>query len=757
MGEALLTDQDCIRGETTESYRSLFEEAPVAYQELNLDGTIVRVNRAACELLGYSVDEMVGQPVWNFVSEAERQNSRETVQRKLRTERRLVSFERQYARRDGEILLLQIYENYIRGGSGAVIGIRSVLLDITERDRMERALREAERKYRDLFESSVVGMFRTSAQGRILAINTALMRMLGYSGPEEAPAVVDFERQLYVVLSRRAEIHRLLAENKNVSEFECECYRKDRSTVWLFVQARAVRDAKGDILYCEGSAENITERKRAVQALQESEERLRLIAETSDEIFYIRRPDTHSLLYVNPAYERIWGRSLQSLYEQPHSFLEAIHPQDVKRVIAALEITNPPEPFNQEFRIVRPNGLQRWIWAREFTVRDTTGHVTCLVGVAQDMTQRKQAEEQLRLSEERYCRFFEEDLAANYIAGPGGEIACCNPAFAAMFGFASPDEAILENLSSLYTVPESGREFLDLLREEHRLKHHAKDMRRRDGVLLHVLENAVGHFDRDGRLVEIRGYLIDDTERRQKEDALVRQTAELVRSNSELEQFAYVASHDLQEPLRMVSSYTQLLAKRYCGKLGPDADEFIGYAKDGAVRMQQLINDLLEYSRLGTRAGALQQTDSGVALAVALENLRAAIDESQAVIAQGNMPSVCADRVQLGQLFQNLIGNAIKFRGPGPAHIQVAGEEIENAWHFWVTDDGIGLDPKYAARIFQVFQRLHSKTAYPGTGIGLAICKKIVEQHGGRMWVESQPGQGATFHFTIARKKGKLQ
>ena len=225
--------------------------------------------------------------------------------------------------------------------------------------------------------------------------------------------------------------------------------------------------------------------------------------------------------------------------------------------------------------------------------------------------------------------------------------------------------------------------------------------------------------------------------------------AALKRSNRELEQFAYVASHDLQEPLRMVSSFTQLLAKRYQGKLDKDADEFIAYVVAGAKRMQALINDLLTYSRVDTRGKSFEPIDSEAVFDQAIANLRVAIEEGEAVITHDPLPSLIADDSQIVQLFQNLLGNAIKFHGKEPPRIHVSAKQEGNEWVFSFRDNGIGIAPEYFDRIFVIFQRLHGREEYPGTGTGLAICKKIAERHGGRIWVESAPSKGSTFYFTI--------
>ncbi len=256
--------------------------------------------------------------------------------------------------------------------------------------------------------------------------------------------------------------------------------------------------------------------------------------------------------------------------------------------------------------------------------------------------------------------------------------------------------------------------------------------------------------DDDGEIQGMVCVAQDITDRKEALEMLERQTEELARSNSELEQFAWVASHDLQEPLRMVASYTQLLAKRYQGKLDSDADEFIEFAVDGAARMRRLINDLLELSRVGTRGKDFQATDCEAIYDRTLVNLQALVDDSDALVTHDRLPTVIGDGTQLGQLFQNLIGNAIKFRRDDEQlTVHVGAERQDGNWVISVRDNGIGIDPQYAERIFVVFQRLHGKGDRSGTGIGLAVCKKIVERHGGRIWVTSLPDEGSTFYFTL--------
>lgn len=272
--------------------------------------------------------------------------------------------------------------------------------------------------------------------------------------------------------------------------------------------------------------------------------------------------------------------------------------------------------------------------------------------------------------------------------------------------------------------------------------------RRKDGTVIDV-DLSVRHVPSLGERLFV--FARDVTREKESAARLEKAAVDLSTSNKELEQFAYVASHDLQEPLRMISSYTQLLAERYQDRLDDKARQYIRYAVDGAVRMQRLINDLLLYSRVHSRGAAPVATDAHAVLGEALVNLSTAIAESGALVTNGDLPTVRADPTQLLQLFQNLIGNAIKFRGPASPRVQVSARDVGHEWLFSVRDNGIGIDPQYAGRLFVIFQRLHTREEYPGTGIGLALCRRVVERHGGRIWFESEPGKGSTFFFTFPK------
>jgi PAS domain S-box-containing protein len=376
--------------------------------------------------------------------------------------------------------------------------------------------------------------------------------------------------------------------------------------------------------------------------------------------------------------------------------------------------------------------------------------VRSLRWMLRDITERTQVDEAIRQSEAKYRSLVDDDISADFICTRDGRILDCNPAFARMFGFASVAEAESANILVTYIHPEERAELIDRLQQETRLENVERFRKRQDGTQIHVVENIIGIFDAAGNLVVTKGYIIEDTERLKAEEAMKQYAEHLKRSNEDLERFAYVSSHDLQEPLRTIVTFTQLLERKYVGRIDPEADEYIRYIVDAGRRMQDLIHDLLEYSRITSKAQELQPVRTEEVLAQALLSLNPIIKEESATITYDLLPVVQADPQQLRQVFQNLISNALKYRREDePPRIRISAERTGDMWQFNIQDNGLGIEPQYFDRIFVIFQRLHTRDQYVGTGIGLAIVKRIVERQGGRIWVESEVDQGSTFHFTI--------
>jgi PAS domain S-box-containing protein len=371
-----------------------------------------------------------------------------------------------------------------------------------------------------------------------------------------------------------------------------------------------------------------------------------------------------------------------------------------------------------------------------------------------DISVRREAEKHLARMEGRYRGLLEAALDAMVVVNQEGDIVLLNVQAEKQFGY-HRDELVGQRMKNIIPAGFAERLIADALRstEDALAQQIGTGIeitgRRKDGtefpieIMLSPLESAEG--------VLVTAAIRDITTRKLAEAHLLYKVEELNRSNEELGQFAYIASHDLQEPLRMVASYTRLLARRYKGRLDSDADEFITFAVDGANRMQRLIQDLLAYSRVGTKGKELLETSGEDALQRAVLNLRGAIADRGAMVTHDPLPAVMADETQLVQLFQNLVGNAIKYQNPGVPRIHISA--VKNGggkWTFSVRDNGLGIDPQYFERIFAMFQRLHKREEFAGTGIGLAICKKIVERHGGEISVQSQPGEGSTFSFALA-------
>jgi PAS domain S-box-containing protein len=632
----------------------------------------------------------------------------------------------------------------------------AVARDITERKRIEDEVATSEAKYRSLVETASAGVATIDLKGEFVLVNKALCGMVGYSQKELIGS--NFADFLYP--DDGAQLLNLFAEGlasqNEHPTFEFRTIHRDGHIVWLCFSPVALVH-ENDTIGFSAIIHDITKRVQIEEALRQSEEKLKRYLESSpDLICVIDLKGT--ILFINKAAERVTGYSAEELLGKRFLELPIFTPEYLSKPPQLLEhdqAGRPTEP--SELELIRKDGSRVDVEISYlFTGSIIKGGKTEIIGIARDITERKLMEKALRQSEERFRNVLDNSLDMIYSLNlQTGKYEYVSPSSKRMLGYSPeefraldsgdlvslvhPDDAeeLEQNIVNLLTHGENRT-----LSTEYRIKHKELDYR-------WASDNRSVVYDDGNMPVAIVGSLRDVTDHKQAEEKLKQTMAKLARSNTELERFAYVASHDLQEPLRMVASYTQLLARRYKGKLDSDADEFIGYAVDGATRMQQLINALLDYSRVSTRGKSFEPTDCEDVLNRAVTNLQAAIEENGAVVTHDQLPTVMADSSQMVQLFQNLIGNAIKFHSEKKPKVHVGAERNGTECIFSVRDNGIGIDPQYFDRIFVIFQRLHGRGEYPGTGIGLAICKKIIERHKGRIWVESQPGKGATFYFTI--------
>ena len=485
--------------------------------------------------------------------------------------------------------------------------------------------------------------------------------------------------------------------------------------------------------------------ERAETELQEAEARYRTLVENAtDSIVVLQQGKT---IYRNPALGELLGYSLDETAQR--SFLDNVVPEDRDRVRHHYEsrLKGQPAPDQYELSLLTANGRRLTIEAKPQVINYNGAKATMVV--MREVTERRRTEAALRESEDRYRRLVELSPEA-VVVHTAGRLVYVNAAAVKLYG--ASDEAELVGRSVIDFAQTDYREMLieRIQRIEHGREQAAPvEMKavRLDGQVIDI-EGRGTFITYEGKPA-VLGVLRDITETKRASERLQEYSEELQRSNSELEQFAYVASHDLREPLRTVTSFTQLLARRYEGELDKDAREFIAYAVGGTKRMQDLIDDLLEYSRIGKQLRPAQPADFNAVFDQSIANLSGAIEENGAKITRDELPTATVNSSQLTQVFQNLVANAIKFRQKAPPRVHVSALLDGADWVFSVADNGIGIDPQYADRIFTIFQRLHTREEYPGTGIGLAVCKKIVEQRGGAIWLDADQDDGTTFKFTI--------
>jgi PAS domain S-box-containing protein len=627
--------------------------------------------------------------------------------------------------------------------------IKELEAEITEHKQADEALRETTDYLDSLMSHANAPIIAWDPELRIIRFNHAFERFSGYTADEVIGQELNL---LFPEASRDESLSKVVrtASGEYWESVEIPILRKDgdiRTALWNSANIRTKNGSSPVATMAQGI--DITEHKQAEEALRQSEERFRVLFEQAADCILLLEIVPEGIPVIrdaNNATFRLLGYERDALIGQPVSLIEAA--PDASKVV-------------DERRKNILSGLGTIFEARHLckdgTIRDfecsvtemQIGSKTLAISVERDITERKQAEEALRKSESRYKTLVDNLPQKVFLKDRNMVYVSCNASFALDLGIDIEEcggktdyDFFLKELADKYRADD--KRIMESGATEEFDEGYIKD---EQGLIIHTVKTPIR--DENGEVAGLLGIFWDITEQRLAEERLKKTLKDLARSNKELEQFAYVASHDLQEPLRMVSSYTQLLERRYKDKLDTDANEFIAYAVDGANRMQRLIQDLLVYSRVSSKGKPLTPTDCNAVLGTVRINLSVAIEENNARVTHDELPIVTADDTQLVQVFQNLIGNAIKFHSEEPPRIHVSAEKNKKEWIFSVRDNGKGIDPQYHERIFVIFQRLQGKGEYPGTGIGLAICKRIIERHGGRIWVESEPGEGSTFYFTL--------
>jgi PAS domain S-box-containing protein len=656
---------------------------------------------------------------------------------------------------------------------GSIVGSVTVWHDITSLKRAEEALRESQIKLRSAFASMQEAIFISDADGRLTEYNEEFVRYHRFKNRDEcSKRIEDCPRYLEAFFEDGTPaspefwaMPRALRGEKGLN-IRYMLRRKDTGeTWWGSYNFSPIMDEEGKITGSVVAAREITEIKKAEDALRESEARYRNLfsAMPSGVAVYKVINDGNDLdgkdfifTDMNPAGEKIdqvfraeiIGKSL-------YDFFPAAREMGLSEVFKRVWQTGVPEYF--PVTLYADNNIS--LWVTNYVWRLPSGE---LVALFEDITDRKRAEDALRESEEKYRNLFENNLVGLFQTRiSDGKILKANQAAAKILGYENPEKLVQDELIiSKYYSADRRAKLLEELKKNGKVSDFDAHWKLPDGRELDISISAK-IFPEAGYL---EGAVVDITERKQAEETLrvvyenlLIQSEEvrlandaLLKTNKELEQFAYVTSHDLHEPLRSVTSFTQLLSTRYSDQFDDKAKEYFGFIVDASARMERLINDLLEFSRVGRMNTEKSLINCNNIVDRIIVNIKQSNKESGAEITRDNLPSLNANESTLTQLFQNLIANAVKFHKEGePSRVHISAKKIDEEWLFSVKDNGIGINKKYFEKIFVIFQRLHGRYEYPGTGIGLAICKKIVELYGGKIWVESTEGEGATFYFTF--------
>ncbi|MBW8325989.1 MAG: PAS domain S-box protein [Prolixibacteraceae bacterium] len=640
--------------------------------------------------------------------------------------------------------------------------------DITKMKQAEESLKISEERYRNIFESAVIGIYRTSPEGKILLANSTLIKMLGFDSFDEL-ATRNLEKEGFDDHTRRKEFRKSIEKNGRVIGLESIWKTKDGKSVFVNENAKAFFDSGGKVIYYEGTIEDITERKEMEQTLRESEEKFRHAFLTNPDSITINRLDDGTYVSVNSGFTQIFGYSAEEV---------------IGKTSLGINMWNSPEE-----RKIFVNGLlenkiienfEAKLCTKEGRLKDTLisaaiielNRVSHIVSTTKDITERKQAEEALRESEKKFRELMESiPLPVTYI-NEEGEINFRNTRFVQVFGYTAAEVPTIKEWWVKAYPDAQYRQWVIQNWES------AVTEAKKTGTDIHSGEYRVTCNDGTVRIVIISGIiiknnllntLIDITDRKKAEEEIRQlnetleqrveeRTSQLQEANQELEAFSYSVSHDLRAPLRHINGFVDLLTGNYSDALPEKAQHYLNVIVDSSRQMGALIDDLLQFSRTGRQEMQQTNLDMNVVLQEVLKLAENDINGRNIEWNIAALPTLNGDHALLRLVWYNLVNNAIKFtKQKNPASIAIGYREEKNEFIFFINDNGAGFDMRYVHKLFGVFQRLHSKQEFDGTGIGLANVRRIILKHGGKTWAESQPGMGATFYFTLPKYKEEIK
>lgn len=741
-------------------FRSTFEQSYIGTGHIGENLRYLRLNRQYCNILGYSHEELYSR-TFQDITFAEDFEKELPFFRKLREGAiESYSIEKRFVLKNGNLLWCLNTKSRAYDSDGNFRFYITTIEDISVRKNYEQAIKESEERFRRAIEDSPIPIMIHAEDGEVTLVNDAWTGLSGYR-LEDIPTISDWTQKAYG--RKKGEMERYIKglyglKGKNMDLELTVRTRDGRQLIWQFYSAPLGNLPDGRRIVIS-MAMDITNRRIIEENLRQSEESFRLLADSLPQIVWSTDPDGW-VVYYNKRWIEYTGLSIEE--STGWRWVDLIHPDDRQKTMEIWQnaLSNMKD-YEVEHRLRSRDGNYCWFLSRGIPMNEG-GKIVKWFGASTNINEQKTTQEELQQALIRLKESETKLLDAQKLAHIGSfyfdiitnkvewseevyrifEIDMKQPALSFDNWIEHTHPMDRENL--LKAIDASIRNQIPMAIEYRILTAKSR--------IRYVATISQPVFDSLGNAVKVFGTLMDITERKLAQDRLEKILKELERSNAELEQFAYVASHDLQEPLRMIHSYSELLEKRYKGKIDESADDFLQFITGGAKRMQHLINDLLQYSRVTTRGKPFETVDCMEVLSNVLDNLQISIEESGARITYDSLPVVRADETQLVQLFQNLLSNSIKFSDKKTPEIHLRAEQKENEWVFSVSDNGIGINPEFYDRIFIIFQRLHDKDKYPGTGIGLAICKKIVERHQGRIWVESELKKGTTFYFTLPKR-----